>query len=179
MRAFLTRWKAVQYKLILLLPSAREQYYYSYSSPALLQTLELSHNRKYYRPYQISDREAKESRAAHQATRDVTSLATVALGVPVLRTAPLIATSGSVWQQSFSAHAVPLEKDEKQENPGFVAGHFNVEQFPPEMVSSLLASHPHTMIGCALCDVLCCHLSLLRVKFLDKWVLARFATSPL
>jgi hypothetical protein len=37
------------------------------------------------------------------------------------------------WR-GHSAHAAIQEKDTKHENPGFVAGKFDVQQFPPERV---------------------------------------------
>lgn len=55
-------------------------------------------------------------------------------GLHVSETTSSTLSAGPLLQRQFNAHAAPLEEEERQENPGFIAGNYNVEQFPPELV---------------------------------------------
>ena len=78
------------------------------------------------------NQQGKYTRTTH--IRGPRKAGNAAPGLHVSGTASFTPNPAPSLQRQFHAHAAPLEEEEKRENPGFIAGNYNVEQFPPNLV---------------------------------------------
>ena len=125
---------------------AREQRH-SFSLSACLHTLGCNSISNDSLAYRTEYSRQEGNPAPVYLSRRCTSKVHAATGLHAIGAACLL---GHPSWRGYSAHAAVLAKENEQENPGFVAGKFDVQQFPPERVSSdLPRPRPKTcMIRC-------------------------------